>query len=122
MTGPREPGPERLQDAVGRAVTDLEAVIAGIGEDPGTVHRAVRLNLDLQLLWLRTMQRELADGPPSRRVWSLGQAAVPVLHSLLNAVIQQAPALPREPVDRCRRSLGGLADALVDQAEGRTAP
>ncbi len=59
------------------------------------------------------------SGSPTRRIWSLGQASIPVLSSLLNAVMKQAPELDSESIDRCRTSLGELGAALINHAEGR---
>ena len=110
---------EALYEAVHRSATELQALLTALDEAGDPVRRSVRLNLDLQLVGLQTLEREMAEGAPTRRVWSLGQASLPVLSSLLNAVAKQAPDLDRTRIERCRRSLGDLGDALTNHAEGR---
>lgn len=110
---------EPLYEAVHRSATELQALLRALDEAGDPTRRSVRLNLDLQLVALQTLEREMAGGGTTRRVWSLGQASLPVLSSLLNAVAKQAPDLDRMRIERCRQSLGDLGEALTNHAEGR---
>ena len=109
-----------LHEAVRRSAAELRALLLHIEAEHAPVPRSVKRNLDLQLRGLVTLEQELGAGRPTRRVWSLGQASIPVLGSLLNAVQQRAPALDPSPIDRCRESLTDLGDPLVAYAEGRS--
>ncbi len=83
---------EQLLVAVRAAVSDLSALLQAIDTAGLRLRPGWRTNLDLQLHTLREVQSVLLaeSGAPSRRVWSLGQASIPVLNSLLNGVAKAA--------------------------------
>ncbi len=108
-----------LHEAVRRSATELQTLLAALDARGDSVRRSVRLNLDLQLVGLQTLERDMVAGSTTRRVWSLGQASLPVLSSLLNAVAKQAPDIDQVLIDRCRQSIGDLGVALTNHAEGR---
>lgn len=116
MSAPDSP---TLQVAVRAAASDLRRLVQAIETNETPVQKSVRLNLDVQLSGLRVLDQELETGKPGRRVWSLGQAAMPVLPILLTSVTRQAPTLDPELVARCRTSIAALGEALVSSAEGR---
>ncbi|MGH1492123.1 MAG: HAD family hydrolase [Acidimicrobiales bacterium] len=108
-----------LHDAVRRVCVDLQAVLDAAERTGGAVGSSTVLSVEAQLSGLRLMEREMRSGPPSRRIWSFGQAAVPVLSSLLNGLARKSAAMAENEVARCRSSVSTLGDALIVFAEGR---
>ena len=112
MSEPLDVAVRRTLDAFESLARDLDR--SSVGLRPG-----YRSTLDGQLRSLRQLDVECAGGNPSRRAWSLGQAAHPVLASLLNGAGKPAVGLDAERIDECRQALASFGRALTDHAEGR---
>jgi len=108
-----------LRAAVDATVDALEDLGAGLDAAPGALRPRMHSTLDAQVRSLRVLQQECAAGPPSRRSWSLGQAALPVLASLVNAAAKPSVGVDASKIERCRAGLADLSVALLDHAEGR---
>lgn len=112
---------EHLKTAVEQAVANLSALLQTVDHEGLAIRPGLRSNLDLQLHTLREVEHDLLTGNgPNRRIWSLGQASIPVLNSLLNGVERAgAESAVAELVARCRLSVADMNDALTQFAEGR---
>lgn len=108
-----------LHDSLRRVCVELQALLGEIETSDGAVSKPVVLNLEAQLRGLLVMEQEMRLGAPNRRVWSLGQAAVPVLPSFFNGVSKQAPGLAGDEIARCRSAVSDFGESLVTFAEGR---
>lgn len=102
-------------------VVSLDDLVAALDAAPGALRPRMHSTLDAQVRSLRVLQKECAQGPPSRRSWSLGQAALPVLTSLVNAAAKPAVGVDAAQIERCRAGLDRLSVALLAHAEGRDA-
>ena len=110
---------ESLDRAVRRTLAEFEELAHALDQSPTGLRPGYRSTLDGQIRSLRLLDAELEGGAPSRRAWSLGQAAHPVLASLLNGAAKPAVGIAPEPIERCRAALRSLAVALTDHAERR---
>ncbi len=110
---------DRLRSSLGRLRADLGNLIDVVDADPGGLARRHRLVLEVQVASLRELEQSLEGGILRRRTWSLAEAAVPVIRSLVNAVRRSRVDVPPELLDRTVASLDDLAAALRDAAEGR---
>jgi hypothetical protein len=106
-----------LHGAVRRAGIDLLVLRKYLDDGDSSVKERVRSNLDLQLVSVQVLERELRAGAINRRTWSLGQAAVPVLFALLKQISKQYGGPAAETVDRCQQSLAALSAELVRFAQ-----
>ena len=79
-----------LKAAVDEMVASLDELVAAIDAAPGALRPRMHSTLDTQMRGLRVLQEECAHGAPSRRSWSLGQASLPVVTSLVNAAAKPA--------------------------------
>jgi HAD superfamily hydrolase (TIGR01509 family) len=107
-----------LHDAVRRVCVDVQAVLLAVERSGVQSGLAVVVNMEAQLHGLRVMEREMRSGPPTRRIWSIGQAAVPVVSLLLTGLSKRAVGQVDPEIMRCRSSVSLLADALVCFAVG----
>lgn len=108
-----------LGEAVRQVRADLEIVLRNaeeVGLQPANRHM---LNARQLLVSLRILEHECRIGIPSRRAWSHGQAAVPVLSSTLNGIARRTGRTQPNDIHTCRRSLAHFSDALIAFAEGR---
>jgi beta-phosphoglucomutase-like phosphatase (HAD superfamily) len=103
---------------VRRVCVDVEAVLLAVEQTGVQSPPAARVNLEAQLSGLQVMEREMRSGPPTRRIWSLGQAAVPVVSLLLTALARRVMGQADSEISRCRSSVSELADALICFAVG----
>lgn len=110
---------EQLQHAVGRVIGNLCEVIGHLDDSPGELKARHLRVIELELSSLRSLARELVVGPPTRRSWSLGQASVPILNSMVNAIRRAPVDVPEPLLERTAQSVTELAAALQQMAEGR---
>lgn len=110
---------EYLHNAVRDAIAALVKLRTEIDSADSKVRKTARLTLDLQLAGLRMLEREVRSGSPSRRVWSLGQASVPVLPTVIRSIERQSDQIHPDTVAQCRRSVISLDEALTRFAEDR---
>ena len=108
-----------LHDAIQTLIRDLEAVALEIDVLGAPMRAHQRQTIELQLNSLRVADRELQQGVVSRRVWSLGEATVPVVRAMLNAAAKPKVGLSEEVVANAKRSVDGLRRELHRFAEGR---
>ena len=108
-----------LKAAVDEMVASLDELVAAIDAAPGALRPRMHSTLDTQMRGLRVLQEECAHGAPSRRSWSLGQASLPVVTSLVNAAAKPAVGVAAAEIERCRAGLAQLSAALLAHAEGR---
>ncbi len=117
--GPTIKTVEQLRTSVSQTIADLCELVNHVDESPGQLKHRHRKVVELELDSLRNLDRELSQGSLSRRSWSLGQASIPILSSMLNAIKRSKIELPDGLLDRARGSVAELAGALERQAEGR---
>jgi len=108
-----------LHGAVQRVIADVEAVLNAVDALNAPLRPNHRTIIDMQLRSLRLVDGELHERVVTRRVWSLGEATVPVLRSMLNAAGKPRMDLPEGLVDSARESLANLRSELVRYGEGR---
>jgi len=110
---------EQLQAVVQQVIRDLEAVLNAAELLDAPLRPNHRSTIDLQLRSLRLVDGELHERVVTRKVWSLGEATVPVLRSMLNGAGKPRVGLPKEVVDRAQASVAQLRVELIRFAEGR---
>jgi len=110
---------ENLHKSVRRTVAALSNLRVELDTADVQVRRSVRLNLDIQLAGLVMLEREIRTGKLTRRVWSLGQASLPVVSIVLKSISQQAGDQQPAAISECREAVSELGDALERHAEGR---
>ncbi len=110
---------ENLHKAVRRVIAAMSVLSVELDEANTPVKRAVRLNLEVQSQGLVILERELRAGAPTRRVWSLGQASIPILVLSLKSITKQASEPDPPSIVECRDAIAELSDALTDFAENR---
>lgn len=103
---------------VAAASTELMALTDAANQVGSSVQAWVRLGLAMQCSSLAALEEELRRSLPTRRVWSMGQASMPVLTSLVNAVEKRGGA-DDELIARCRGTFADLGESLIELAEGR---
>ena len=103
---------------VATASADFHALTEAANGVGSSVKSWVRLGLAMQCTSLAALEQELRTALPGRRVWSMGQASMPVLRSLVNAV-EKRGGVDQALIQRCRRSLEQLGVTLTALAEGR---
>lgn len=108
-----------LHEAVQRAIRDVEAVMAALDSNDVDLRAHQRQTLDMQLQSLRVVDGELHERVVTRRVWSLGEATVPVVRALLKAAGKPKIGLPEGVVEQAQSSIAGLRRELIRFAEGR---
>ena len=108
-----------LHRAVQASCSSLKQVLSSAveaGVAPDTRHM---LNAQQVLDGLIALENECRLGPPSRRMWSFGQAAIPVMSSTLNGLSKKSDGGADKEIAHCRLALNQLAAALIAFAEGR---
>ena len=108
-----------LHAAVQQTIRDVEAVLQALDSNDADLRGHQRQTLDMQLQSLRVVDGELHERVVTRRVWSLGEATVPVVRALLKAAGKPKIGLPEGVVDRALGSVAGLRRELIRFAEGR---
>ena len=108
-----------LHEAVQRAIRDVEAVMAALDSNDADLRAHQRQTLDMQLQSLRVVDGELHERVVTRRVWSLGEATVPVVRALLKAAGKPKIGLAEGVVEQAQSSIAGLRRELIRFAEGR---
>lgn len=112
--------PTRLNEATKETLRCFVDLQTALNQKDGTVKPSVLLLLHQQLEGLRALHKDMSTGAPTRRAWSYGQSAVPVLHIILQSVSKADPvAEVGLIVSRCREQLDALGSALLASAEGR---
>lgn len=112
--------PSGLQSAVADALRDFRSLAIALDGLDSQLRPGFRSTLGRQIAGLQVLHDECVAGELSRRTWSIGQAAMPVLSSLLNAARKPKVGVDRDIARRCRTSLNTLGGALMDHAEGRS--
>lgn len=102
-----------------QTIGDLSDVLGHIDNSSAQFKHRHRRVIELELDSLRSLDQELSQGAPSLRSWSLGQASIPILNSMLNAVRRSAVEVPDSSLNQARQSVSNLASALERWAEGR---
>ena len=108
-----------LHDAIKRLIRDIEAVQLEIEVLGSPLRAHHRQTIELQLNSLRVVDRELRQEVVSRRVWSLGEATVPVVRAMLKAAGKPKIGLTEGVVQQAQRSTNLLRQELHRFAEGR---
>ncbi len=110
---------KELQAAIQRVIADVEAVLNTVDSTGAPLRANHRQTFEMQLQSLRLVDGELHERVVTRRVWSLGEATIPVLRSMLNAAGKPRVGLPDGLVDGAQRSVVLLRTELTRFAEGR---
>ena len=108
-----------IRDSVQRVITDVEGVLAAADLLDAPLRKNHRSTLDMQLQSLRLVDGELHERVVTRRVWSLGEATIPVVNAMLRACAKPKVGLPDEVVGRAQNSVVQLRSELTRFAEGR---
>jgi HAD superfamily hydrolase (TIGR01509 family) len=101
---------------------ELRAVLDAVERSGADMDTTLVVNAHSSLSDLDQVDLELRQGAPSRRMWSVGQATVPVLRSLLNGLAKHAGGAADVEVEHCRTAVDSFDKALVAFAEGRETP
>ena len=108
-----------LDDALRSTIDDLGQLLDHIDRSDHGLKNRHRRVIELELDSLHRLESELSRPPLPRRSWSLGQASIPILNSMLNAIQRSAVDVPNLLLVRARQSVFNLAEALNRLAEGQ---
>lgn len=111
---------ERLSPAIRTLIQDLELLMDAVDMLQAPLKSGHRLTITMQIHSLKLARAELRQQVTSRRVWSLSEATLPVLASMLRAAKRDRVGLPPEVVERAEASAMHLGEELRRFAEGRS--
>ena len=111
---------KELHAAVQRLIGDIEAVVAAVDSQGLPLKKHHRQTFELQLQSLRVVDSELHERVVTRRVWSLGEATIPVVRAMLRAAGRPKVGVPSALVDQAQASNMHLRQELHRFAEGRS--